>query len=84
MRGSGSRARSQERLDAGRVEIEIVQAVDRGAVDRDRHEQPVHARQHAVLVRNPLRERAQVLDDVPGVGVEDVRTVLMIAQPVRV
>ena len=76
-------ARLEEPRHALGVEIEIVEPVDGRAVDRDGDERAVDAREHPVLVRAPLGERAQILDDVLGVGMEDVRPVLVVAQPIR-
>ena len=46
-------------------------------VDRDRQQLSVDPRQHAMLVRAPLGELRQVVEDVARVGVEDVRPVLV-------
>ncbi len=73
----------EESPDALGVEVEVVQAVDRRAVDRNRNEQVLDTREHAVLVRQPLGERAQVVDHVLRVGVEDMRAVLMEANSIR-
>ncbi len=36
---------------------------------------PVHLRQHAMLVRAPLGELGEIVDDALGIGMEDVRAV---------
>ena len=64
------RARTTCRFSA----VELVDGVE---VDRDRQQLPVDARQHAVLVRPPLGELREVVEDVARVGVEDVRPVLV-------
>ena len=73
--GHGLGARAQEGLDLVGAQGEAVEAVDRGAVDRHRHQHVAHRGQDAVLVRAPRREPAQIVHDRPGVGVEDVRPV---------
>src|SRR5581483_3209772 len=56
---AGFGPRGQKSFDPGNVQVEIVQAIDRRAVDRDRYEAFVDTRQDPVLVRNPSGERAQ-------------------------
>ena len=65
-------AGGEEGLDLGRIEIEAVELVDGGEVDRDRHEHAVDLRQHAVLVGAPLGEAREIGRDLVRVGVEDV------------
>ena len=63
------------------LEVEVEQHVERGAIDRDRHQFLAHIGEHAVLVRPPLGELRQVIDDLFAVGVEDVRAVFVIENP---
>ena len=58
-------------------QVEAVEAIDRVEVDPHRQQLAVDAGEHAVLVRPPLGELRQVLEDVGRVGVEDVRPVGM-------
>ena len=59
------------------LEREVVELVDRRAVDRDRQELAVHARHDPVLVGPPVRELRQVFDGLGVLRVEDVRAVAM-------
>jgi hypothetical protein len=77
-----NRARPKKSLQAGGIEIEAVETVDRRAVDRHRQQPVAHTREHAVLVGTPGRELTQVRDHGGGVGVKDVRAVPMVAQTV--
>jgi len=72
----------EERRNAGLVEVEAVKRVDRGLVDRDRHEAPIDIGQYAVLVGPPGGKCAEIPDHVLGVGVEDVGAILMVLQPI--
>ena len=65
----------EERLHAGRVELAIVERVDRVEIDGDGHETSVHAGAHAMLILTPLGEARQVVENIRRVGVEDMRPV---------
>src|SRR5215217_1229239 len=69
------RDRGEEGLYFPRVEAEAVELVDGVEVDRNRHEPAVDARPYPVLVRPPLRELGEVVEDLLRVRVEDVRPV---------
>ena len=69
--------RLEELVELERRELQPIETVDRLQVDRNRHELPVDPRLHAVLIRVPLGELRQVLEDRLRVRVEDVRPVLM-------
>src|SRR5215203_5181673 len=56
-------------------QLEPIEAIDRVAVDRHRQELAVHALDDSVLVRPPLGEAREVLDDLLRIRVEDVRSI---------
>jgi hypothetical protein len=68
-------------LHLERREVEPVQAVDGVEVDRHRQLLAIDAGEHPVLIRAPLGELRQVLEDVGRVRVEDVRAVRVDQDP---
>ena len=58
-------------------QVEIVECVDGIEIDRDRHQHAVDRRQNPVLIGTPFGEFREVIEDGFGIGVEDVRAVLM-------
>ena len=63
---------------------EPVEAVERGAIDREREQLPVDLGQHPVLVGPPLGEAREIAPDLLGLRVEDVRPVAVAAHAVLV
>ncbi|KPY78801.1 Unknown protein sequence [Pseudomonas syringae pv. spinaceae] len=80
-RGHGFRALGQEHFGLLGCHRQTVQLVKRGEIDGDRHQLPINLRQHTMLIRPPLGESRQVVDDPLRVGMEDVRTVTMHQHP---
>ncbi len=80
----GSATRSRNAVTPRLVEIQAVGPLIVVRLIGIGSSPPVDVRQHAVLVGAPSGERAEVVDDVFGVGVEDVRAVLMVLQAVGV
>lgn len=58
-------------------QLQAVQTVQRGYVDRDRHLLLAHLRKHAMLILTPLGKVGEVIHDALRIGVEDVRTITM-------
>jgi hypothetical protein len=59
----------------GLVHLQVEQRIERGQVDRDRYPMIVDLGQHPMLVRAPLGETRQIVDDARGIGMKDVRPV---------
>ena len=61
---AGAHAFGEKLLHPRRVEIQTVEPVDGVEIDRDGQELAVHLREHSMLVRAPLRELREVVDDL--------------------
>jgi hypothetical protein len=74
----GFRAGPQELLGLALVlQIGSVELVERRPVNRKRQQSPVKGREDAMLVRPPFGERGQIVEHHFGIGVKDMRTVLV-------
>ena len=69
---SGLRQGSKELRSFERVHVQPVEAVESVEIDGHRQQLAVNARQHMMLIRSPLRELRQVLENFQAVGVKNM------------
>ena len=63
------------------LQIEAIEQVQRRPVDRHGNEFALDASTDAMLIRSPLREAGKILENIFGIGVENVRSILMKENP---
>ena len=69
--------RCEEALQLQRRVARAIQLIDGVQIDRNRHQLAVHRRAHPMLVGPPVGEPRQIPEHFRGIGVEDMRSILV-------